>query len=195
VQGIRRFFAEIDAHWVPNAGPVQLRLIGSTALMLQAPYDRATTDSDILEGAHLDGPTRSQLLDIAGPGTEVHRRHGMYVQIVSEGIPFLPQVPHWRTVPDLTLVNLEVVVLDVVDVVVSKLKRFHAKDAADIEAMIEHGLVPHAGLIDRFRQAVDWIAYDARGEELPRYVANLNRVERDFMAVLETPIELPSWIR
>lgn len=39
------------------------------------------------------------------------------------------------------------------------------------------------------------IGYDARADDVPTYCANLNRVERDFLAVDETEIELPSWIR
>jgi hypothetical protein len=85
-------------------------------------------------------------------------------------------------------------VLDVVDVVVSKLKRFNANDQSDIDAMIERGLVPHDRLIDRFRAAVDEFMGDARAEDLPKYVANLHRVERDMLVVPETEIELPSWI-
>jgi hypothetical protein len=119
-----------------------------------------------------------------------------YIQIIKEAIPFLPQVPTWCPVPALSkLVHLDVTVLDVVDVVVSKLKRFHAKDSADIAAMIDLGLVPHEQLIDRFRRAVDWFACDARADDLPKYCANLNQVERDLLAVEETTIELPSWIR
>jgi hypothetical protein len=155
-----------------------------------------TTDSDILGSASLDANTKARLLHLAGPGTNLHRRHGMYVQIINEAIPFLPQVPVWHSVGALNkLVHLDITVLDVVDVVVSKLKRFHARDSADIAAMIELGLVPHERLIERFRMAVDWFAYDARADELPKYCANLNRVERDFLAVEETEIVLPSWIR
>ena len=60
--------------------------------------------------------------------------------------------------------------------------------------MIERGLVPHERLIERFRSAVDMFLGDAREVELPRYIANLHRVERDMLLVPETEIELPSWI-
>ena len=85
-------------------------------------------------------------------------------------------------------------VLDVVDVVVSKLKRFSASDADDVRAMTESGLVEHRRLIERFRSAVDVYGGDARADDLPKYVKNLHRVERDHLGVPETEIELPAWV-
>ena len=55
-------------------------------------------------------------------------------------------------------------------------------------------LVPHERLLDRFRAAVDELDGDARAEDLPKYVKNLHRVERDMVGVDETEIELPTWI-
>jgi len=81
-----------------------------------------------------------------------------------------------------------------VDVVVSKLKRFHADDRQDIAAMIDKGLVQHPVLVERFRSAVDRFSHEARADKLPRYVRNLHQVERDQFDVPETPIYLPDWI-
>ncbi len=112
------------------------------------------------------------------------------------GIPFLPHVPLWHPVPDLnaSLRRFEVLALDVVDVVVSKLKPFRPTDIDDIDAMIDRGLVPHDRLVERFRGAVDELVGDARASELPTYVDHLHRVERDMLGVAETEIELPSWV-
>ncbi len=82
---------------------------------------------------------------------------------------------------------------NVVDVVVSKLKRFHANDQSDIAEMIDRDLFSHAMLVARFRSAVDVFAMDARAEALPRYVANFHRVEREHFDAAPTPIELPDW--
>ncbi len=81
-----------------------------------------------------------------------------------------------------------------VDITVSKLKRFSASDQSDIEAVIDKGLVTHAALVGCFKEAVDIHSHDAQAEDLPRYVANLHRVERDVLGVSPTEIELPSWI-
>ncbi|MFS8070703.1 MAG: hypothetical protein ACMG6S_30425, partial [Byssovorax sp.] len=82
----------------------------------------------------------------------------------------------------------------VVDVVVSKMKRFSANDQSDVQAMIDRDLVPPAQLVSRFRAAVDVFSGDARAEDLPCYVRRLHRVERDMLGVPETDIELPDWI-
>jgi hypothetical protein len=164
--------------------------------MLQTEYERGTKDSDVLETADLVPETRTRLEKHAGPGTEIHRRNKIYIEIVASGLPLLPHVPKWLDMTDLNreLVHFRIEVLDVVDVVVSKLKRLHGNDLRDIEAMIERDLVPQALLIERFKSAVDSYLLDARAEELPQYVANLHRVERDLFGVCETPIELPSWL-
>lgn len=76
----------------------------------------------------------------------------------------------------------------------SKLKRFNANDRDDIRAMVERGLVPHGALVARFEDAIDANVMDARAEDFPRYVRNLNAVERDDFFLPPTTIELPSWI-
>lgn len=188
---------EIDRRWSwPTPTRIRLPIIGSAALMLQADYERGTKDSDILETEQLALETGQRLLALAGRDTELHARHGIYVELVASGLPFLPQVPSWKEMTDLnaTLSHFAIQVLDVVDVVVSKLKRFHASDVSDIAAMVEHGLVPHDSLISRFRSAVENYEMDSRAGDLPRYVKNLHRVERDLLVVPETTIDLADWI-
>jgi hypothetical protein len=199
VQVISDFFADVDRLW-PSAEThgrkIRLSIIGSAALMLQASYERGTTDSDVLETTDLSAEDKQRLRTLAGAGTGLHKRRNLYLDIVGNGVPFLPHVPVWHGVPEINgaLQHLELVVLDVVDVVVSKLKRFLPKDQADIDAMIERGLVPHERLVERFRSAVDIFIGDARADELPKYIANFHRVERDMLLEPETEIELPSWI-
>jgi hypothetical protein len=41
---------------------------------------------------------------------------------------------------------------------------------------------------------VDVFSCDARAEDLPRYVRNLQEVERDMLGVNESEIDLPGWI-
>jgi len=197
MQVIEDFFLEIERQWPREpARKVRLSLIGCGALLLQTNYERGTKDSDVFETVDLLADTKHRLVQIAGAGTDLHRRRKLYIDIVGNGVPFLPHVPVWHPVPRLNAVleHLEVVVLDVVDVVVSKLKRYHANDQSDIDAMIDLGLVSHDRLIERFRAAVDEFSGDARAEDLPRYVAHLHRVERDMLGVAESEIELPSWI-
>ncbi|MEJ7728489.1 MAG: hypothetical protein WKG00_04680 [Polyangiaceae bacterium] len=108
---------------------------------------------------------------------------------------FLPHPPRYRALPELdALRSFRVEALDVVDAVVSKLKRFSPADQDDVAAMVEHGLVDHGAMVAQFRSAAHGFAGDARAEDLPRYVRNLHRVERDLFGVGPSEIELPDWI-
>jgi hypothetical protein len=194
---LEAFFQEIDRAWPDQrAGKNQLRLLGSTALMLQTDYARGTKDGDVLDTVTLTVETKDRLLALAGVGSRLHARHQIYIDIINNGLPFLPQRPLWHPLAELnaSLRMFEIEVLDVVDVVVSKMKRFNANDQSDVQAMIDRDLVPPARLVSRFRAAVDLFSGDARAEDLPRYVRSLHRVERDMLGVPETEIELPDWI-
>lgn len=191
------FFEELDSRWGAQPGArIRLRIIGSSALMLRTNYERGTKDSDVLETNDLTDDVKKRMLDLAGPNSDLHTRHRLYIDFVANGIPFLPHAPlyHKNTEINAKLRCFELEVLDVVDVVVAKLKRFHANDRSDIEAMVERDLVHHGALLARFRSAVDSYAADGRADDLPRYVKNLHVVERDFLGVGETEIELPEWI-
>jgi hypothetical protein len=196
VSYVHDFFRDLDAAWPASSSPpIRLRIIGSTALMLQTDYDRGTKDSDVLESEAITASVAQRLVAIAGPGTPLAQRRRIYLEVVSSGIPFLPHPPRYRALPPLdSLRSFRIEALDVVDAVVSKLKRFSPADQEDIAAMVERGLVEHRLLVERFRSAADAFAGDARAEDLPRYVRNLHRVERDLFGVGPSEIELPEWI-
>jgi hypothetical protein len=195
---VELFFVEMDRTWRGARTPkIKLRLIGSTALMLQTSYARGTKDGDVLRTMAIDDTLKQDLLDHAGERTKLHTRHLMYLDIVENGVPFLPQSPVWHPMTELNakLGAFEFEALDVVDVVVSKLKRFSANDRSDILEMIKRDRVPHDRLLERFRAAADAFAYDARASDLKHYVRNLHRVERDMLGVdPPTPIDLPDWV-
>ena len=191
------FLLAIDERWarLPADPPkTPLRIIGCAALLLQANYDRGTKDSDVLESTDLSPHIRARLLQLAGPGTDLHRRHRHHLEFVPSGLPFLRQAPSWRPVAAAAqMKHFDVEALDVVDVVVSKLKRLHADDATDIEAMVDRDLVSHAALLKCFREAVDFHGLGAGADDLERCVENFHWVERDVLGVAETPIDLPDW--
>ena len=190
---IEEFLRDIDRAWTMDpAERVDLRLIGCGALMLQANYERGTKDSDVFETTSLTAAIKAELLRIAGRDTALYARHHLYVDIVGSGVPFLPAPARWHPLTRLNaeLRRLEFHVLDVVDVIVSKLKRFHGNDRSDIDAMIQLGRVPHEQLVERFRSAFTEFTYDARAAHLPTYVEHLNQVERDMLGVDETPFDM-----
>lgn len=193
---IRDFLSEIDAGWKPIGGePICLRLIGSAALMLQTDYERGTKDGDILEAAEITLAVKAQLLKRGGPRTPLSKKFGMYLEVVQRAILFWPQGAVFHPVPDLALKNFSIEVLDVTDIVVSKLKRLNQNDSDDIGAMAAKKLLDHGKLVRRFKSAVDMYSMDARVEDLDKYIANLNRIERDFLGAPESKIEKPDWMQ
>lgn len=194
---LHHFLRELDDAWKPEGASRQaLPLIGSGALMLLTDYERGTKDGDVFQTSDITDSVKAQLLALGGKATPLHVRHRLYIDVVANGLPFLPQVPVWHALSatNATLKHFDVVVLDVVDVVVSKLKRFNANDRADISAMIERDKVEHARLVQRFEAAVDIWKDGAGADDLPRYLANLHALERDEFFVPESEIDLPSWI-
>lgn len=191
---IDKFFKELDSEWKPQGGePILLRMIGSTSLFLQTEYVRGTKDTDILELENLTPIIKEELLNLSGKESRMCEKYKFYLDIVARGLPFLPQKPLYHPIRPLNLAlkNFRIEALDIVDVVVSKLKTFRPRDRDDIIAMIDLDLLPHAKLIDRFKSAMARWELDARAEDLPKYISNLNEIERDFLNVTESQFELP----
>ncbi len=103
MSAIEDFFREIDNDWKwPADNKVTLHIIGSTALMLQTNYQRGTKDSDVFQTSDLATDTKQRLLELAGHGTAIHTRRRFYIDVVSNGLPFLPQKPDWIPLTELT---------------------------------------------------------------------------------------------
>jgi hypothetical protein len=153
--------------------------------MLQTGYLRGTKDSDVLGVDPVIEAVAEALVALAGKDTALHRQHQVYLDVVGSGIPFLPYPPRWNPMAALNakLRSFEILALDVPDVVVSKLKRFHDNDKADIKAMIDLDRLEPAQLVDRFLSAADGFSMDARAGDLARYASNLNWVEREYLGV------------
>ena len=185
------FLEELDGRWTDSSGSrITLRVLGSTALFLQTTYVRGTKDGDVFETDQIDRQTRERLLAIAGPGTQMHHRHRIYLDIVARGVPLLPPDPLWHGYP-LALVHFDVVVLDITDVVVSKLKRWNANDRDDVRAMVTMGHVDHDHLVERFSMVMERYKFDARSDLLPVMAERLNEIESDWFVVDETPFDFP----
>ena len=183
------FLRDVDGHW---GGPAAtLHLLGSTALFLRTPYQRGTKDGDVLRTRDLDeGGHSKRLLDIAGPDSALYQKHRMYLDLVSRNIPMLPPEPLWHVYDIDGLEHLEVRVLDVADVCVSKLKRWTADDRDDVEAMIDLGHFDHARVVERLREVIEvyWHEYP---DHLQRMVGRFSELERDwFLGV--TKFRLPT---
>lgn len=128
--------------------------------------------------------------------TKLAKKHNFYLDIVGQGVPFLPHPILFHPLEKLNerLDNFRIEVLDITDVVVSKLKPFRAQDVDDIRQMVLLNLLDAKKLIRRFMAAKEYWLMDARSEDLPQCLENLNTVLRDFLEAREISIEWPSWI-
>ena len=191
------FFRDLDRSWpLPAGAPIPLRLLGSTALILQTSFQRGTKDGDILETDEITAEIESALLAVAGKDTEIHRRNRIYLEFLGAAFPFLPFDPLWHPVvtsgPNYLHFRLEV--LDVIDVVIAKLARFHKTDRDDIAAMAERDLIEPQRFAERFQSAVQRWWHDSRADDLPRIVRNFHQVQSDELFVWPSRVELPPWV-
>lgn len=194
---IDAFLLEIDRRWKPVVShKINLKIIGSAALLLQVDYDRGTKDSDVLETADITPSVKEKLLALAGKGAPLSKSYRMYLDVVANGIPFLPQdaIFHKHGNINRLMKHFEIETLDITDVIVAKLKRFNANDISDVSAMVAGGWLKRNALIERFRKAVDGFIMDARAEEIRNYIKNLHTVERDYFRAPASEIELPDWL-
>jgi hypothetical protein len=196
VKVVEAFLKDIDAAWPPAASKIRLCIIGSTALMMQTSYHRLTKDSDILETESLTEETCAKLRQLGGQRTPLHKRWSIYIDIVPGGLVLRRQAPQYSRLLALSeqLRSFDIEVMSVLDVVVSKLARFKADDRADIDAMVERGLVDHDELVRCFEDAIDF-KQDIDCDQFAMRLRNLRTVERDMLGVEPTHIEEPSWVR
>ncbi len=147
---IEEFLREIDGAWGPSTEKIGLRVIGSTALMLQTSYHRGTKDTDILETDELTDEIRTRLLELAGHETAIYKRRHIYVDVVRRAIAFRRQNTLYIPLPSLnaSLRCFQVEVMSIVDVVISKLARFNPNDKLDIDAMIGLDLVTRQDVVN-----------------------------------------------
>jgi len=156
---------------------------------------RGTKAGDVLRTDGMDQGVVQALRAIAGEGSDLHARHRIHLDIVSPGVPMLPAEPLWHPL-QLDLERFDVRVLDVHDVVVSKLKRWNAGDRDDARAMVEGGHVDRDRLVARFRSVTERYRFDGRADLLPVMARRLDQVERDGFALPETGFSSPAeWFR
>ena len=74
------FISDLDGRWqIDGLEKTVLKLIGSAALMLQSSYARITKDADVLQVEPLTPELCDRLEKLAGRGSELDRRHNMYL--------------------------------------------------------------------------------------------------------------------
>lgn len=185
------FFRALDERWAKTSGgALELKIVGAGALVLLTGLNRGTRDNDVLETEQV-GAASKPLLDIGGPKSDLAKRHGLFIELVPQGMPFLPQRPRYLTPPGLEALSvIRVQALHPIEVAISKLKPFRAHDAADIADLARQNRLPHEEFLARFKSAVELAELSARKDELPEIIKRFHQVERDHLGAGPSPIEL-----
>jgi hypothetical protein len=120
--------------------------IGRSALVWAYDYTVTTQDIDFIEPQGR-GPLVELALSLFGEGTAKAEQHGLYLQMVNAGLAPVP----WGYKKRATQINgpwevLRVFRLAPNDLAATKLRRFLAKDRADIRLLCDLAQIDSAGL-------------------------------------------------
>lgn len=156
--------------------PREVWMGGGAAILLAYDGTVATVDIDLI------GEKTGLLLHLSGlapKGSALHRSTHLYCDVVPPGL--FPSEFGWRSraiaidLPELS--HLRIRVLEIHDLILSKLKRFSPKDREDIRHLSGRTQVDLGTLRERYRDARLFFDYDQR-EKLD---SNFNLVETEFL--------------
>jgi hypothetical protein len=145
------FLKRVEQRLKPNQ-KVELFVGGGAAILLAYDGMLATVDVDFI------GPKSGLLLEMSkllGKGSEAHRETKLYFDVVPPGL--FPSDLGWRNrmiridLPQLRNIGLRV--LEIHDLIISKLKRFSGKDQRDVRALCNRPEVDIHTLRARYREA------------------------------------------
>lgn len=143
----RSLLADIDAR-CPQA--IEMHCIGGFAVTLHYGLMRPTGDIDVWHV--IPSNAAAWLANIAGPGTELHRRHRVYVQV--SGVATVPEDYEIRLVEVFPgeFEKLRILVLDPYDLALSKLERNAEIDVEDVKHLAKAAKFDLDVLADRYRR-------------------------------------------
>lgn len=183
IEQLLKFLKAIDEH-LTGASKLEMFVGGGAAILLAYDGEIATDDVDLI-AVRKDLP--SWLVELAGDGSALHRETDYYLDIVAPGL--FPQEWGWRKralpVETLGLKHVELRVLELHDLVLSKLKRFAGKDRDDIRGLCEREEFNIDTLRARYRNARQMFDFDQQ-EKLDR---NFRFVEAEFLALEPTQFD------
>lgn len=172
---LRIFLGTLDNH-LAGDDRVELYLGGAGAILLAYGGQVATEDLDFIGE---ESGLLLELSQLAGKDSDVHRLTNYYLDILPPGR--FPSAMGWkeRTIPVKVagLRHIELRVLEVHDLIVSKLKRFGSQDQENIRTLCDHPEFDASFLLERYREARKFYDYDQQ-EKLD---GNFNLVETEFL--------------
>jgi hypothetical protein len=139
VEPWRSFLADLDALL---KGPVELRCLGGFVVTQQYGIGRETSDIDFL-GVLAQSP-EDNIETLAGLGSQLHRKHRLYMQYVGIATPpadYASRLIHMF--PSAPWKRLKLFGLEATDIAFAKLERNAERDREDFLRLV------HAGYIDR----------------------------------------------
>ena len=183
IEQLLKFLKAIDEHLTEDSKLVMF-VGGGAAILLAYDGEIATDDVDFI-AVMRDLP--SWLVELAGKGSALHRETDYYLDIVAPGL--FPQEWGWRkralTIETLGLKHIELRVLELHDLILSKLKRFAGKDRDDIRWLCDREEFSIDTLRSRYRNARQMFDFDQQ-EKLDR---NFRFVEAEFLALEPTQFD------
>lgn len=179
-QDLAAFLKHIDEQ-IPGSQKAQLYIGGGAALLLAYDGELATDDVDCIG---VKKQLLKKLYERAGKGSDIHRQTGYYLDLVPPGK--FPQEWGWRgrakgiKVPG--VMHMEIKVLEIHDLILSKLRRFAGKDQDDIKWLCDRPEFDVAILRSRYRAARGLYDHDER-DKLDR---NFRFLEEEILATAPT---------
>ena len=152
---ISRFLDDLDSSLASVAGERRLDLyhIGKSALVWKYEFVGATEDIDVITSP-VGGPLLDEAVRLFGKGTPKATSLGLYLDVVSEGLPPVPG--GFRHRAEEVFGNWSVIRvfhLEPNDLAATKLKRFAVKDRQDVREMCDEGLLDPEVLQQRLESA------------------------------------------
>lgn len=205
------FFQDVDRALNEHFGRLELpfRVIGWAALEMAGLPTRGTKDIDALEEfLRIDALSEARLREVEafleaefGKKSPGERRHGLYLDLVAQGIAWLPPEP--RFIDEQHLTSIEISRLHPVDVCVSKtFSHFkqgpgRSRDRADIIVAIEAELIDVADYVDRIGTALNHHEIQSGAEVM--FPKIIQFVEKDIIEVYAPKAQLdytlPEWMQ
>jgi hypothetical protein len=128
--------------------PVEVHCLGGFVLAVLWRLPRPTGDVDFIEVEPASAGT--ELLRVAGEGSEIARIHGLHFHCVTVAECPAGYSSRLLDLPTRSLKRLRLRALEIHDLVLAKLGRNSARDRADVEFLVRKGLIDRQVLADRF---------------------------------------------
>jgi len=186
----------------PGQAIIELKIIGYTALALAGLPERGTKDVDALEKSIAAFEQNKEIVEFLnnefGKDSPGALRHGLYLDIVSNAIVWLPPDPRFIPFKDLSL--LRVSRLDPTDTCVTKVfsnfqrKTGRGRDRDDIINALDNHIINFKDLVGRLDETLPRYETHAQAPEVfPRILDFIDKLQSRY-GPASLRYKLPSWM-